>query len=253
MFGFSKLRSVAVVATALFVVACGDAPGDTGNGLPDVATDSISGLFDGQIGDDATVGTDTTAAGDATTGADGAVVTDAAGDAGTAADSVANDAVVADAAVDDGISADTTGVDTSGTDTTEADTTEADTTVADTTGVDTSGTDTAGAGDATGDAADASACPGGTACACEKNEDCDSKDCRPPAGGGAKVCQPPCVKTTPPDEICDGLDNDCDGNIDDKGCDDANLCTKDMCELGTDGKYACATSPDKENENCEWE
>ena len=251
MVGFSRLRSLAAVATALMVVACGEAPGDSGNGLPDVATDSSSGLFDGLIGDDTTVGTDTTITGDATTGADGAVLTDAAGDAGTTADASAEDSVAADAASADAAGTDTTSADTTGTDATGADTTGADTTGADTTGADTTATDATASGDATADAADASACPGGTACACEKNEDCDSKDCRPPAGGGAKVCQPPCQKTTPPDEICDGLDNDCDGNVDDKGCDDANLCTKDACELGTDGKYACATSADKENENCD--
>jgi hypothetical protein len=40
-------------------------------------------------------------------------------------------------------------------------------------------------------------------------------------------------------EVCDGLDNNCDGDIDEDTCDDGNDCTMDQC-LGTDG---CASDP----------
>ncbi len=40
----------------------------------------------------------------------------------------------------------------------------------------------------------------------------------------------PCDAATPAAEICNGLDDDCDGAIDDVGCDDGNACTDDLCD-----------------------
>ena len=40
-------------------------------------------------------------------------------------------------------------------------------------------------------------------------------------------------------EVCDGLDNDCDGDIDEDTCDDGNECTEDQC-MGADG---CLNEP----------
>lgn len=67
-----------------------------------------------------------------------------------------------------------------------------------------------------------------------------------------------CIATNPPTEVCDGIDNDCDGAVDEDGCtdgdactagdscvaakckpgsplacDDANECTNDTCDAGT--------------------
>ncbi len=39
-----------------------------------------------------------------------------------------------------------------------------------------------------------------------------------------------CVPTVPPQEECDGIDNDCNGQTDEFVCNDANLCTADSCE-----------------------
>ncbi|MCO4762715.1 MAG: hypothetical protein KC502_14475 [Myxococcales bacterium] len=50
----------------------------------------------------------------------------------------------------------------------------------------------------------------------------------------------PCVPTTPPKEVCDGLDNDCDGQTDNgaKICDDNNPCTTNVCSKIA-GKSGC--------------
>ena len=50
---------------------------------------------------------------------------------------------------------------------------------------------------------------------------------------GQRVCTEtglsPCDALEPSLEECDGLDNDCDGDIDEDTCDDGNPCTKDGC------------------------
>jgi hypothetical protein len=50
-------------------------------------------------------------------------------------------------------------------------------------------------------------------------------------GGGLTAC----VSSAPGDEICDGKDNDCDGQTDEATCDDKNPCTDDVCG----GKEGC--------------
>ena len=43
-----------------------------------------------------------------------------------------------------------------------------------------------------------------------------------------------CDATTAAAEVCDGADNDCDGDVDEETCDDGNACTEDTC-LGPAG------------------
>ncbi len=56
--------------------------------------------------------------------------------------------------------------------------------------------------------------------------------------GGQRACSEaglaPCNAQTPAAEICNGLDDDCDGEVDGALCDDGNDCTMDTCdpELG---------------------
>ena len=40
-------------------------------------------------------------------------------------------------------------------------------------------------------------------------------------------------------ELCDGLDNNCDGQTDEAACDDGNDCTGDACQPAAGGKFAC--------------
>lgn len=50
---------------------------------------------------------------------------------------------------------------------------------------------------------------------------------------GVRTCEAeglsPCSAATPAPEICNGVDDDCDGQVDEVDCDDENPCTKDSC------------------------
>ena len=48
-----------------------------------------------------------------------------------------------------------------------------------------------------------------------------------------------CDAEVPGEDVCDGLDNDCDGETDEDTCDDDNPCTEDVC----DGAGGCGYSP----------
>ena len=49
-----------------------------------------------------------------------------------------------------------------------------------------------------------------------------------------------CIPTTPPTEVCDFADNDCNGKTDEATCDDKNVCTVDLC------KAVSATAADQD-------
>lgn len=64
----------------------------------------------------------------------------------------------------------------------------------------------------------------------------------------ATGCEAQCVPTTPTDEICDGLDNDCDGRVDNPSATGANGCTdyfrdEDHDTFGVDNDTECWCRP----------
>ena len=65
-------------------------------------------------------------------------------------------------------------------------------------------------------------CPGKRTCLADGKQGA-------PVGGGLSACDA-ADKTT---EICDGTDNDCDGDVDEASCDDDNPCTADECSKDT--------------------
>ncbi len=60
---------------------------------------------------------------------------------------------------------------------------------------------------------------------------------------GKRVCAADglsaCDVGPPSDEVCDGVDNDCDGETDEGLCDDLEVCTQDLC----DGQVGCVFEP----------
>ncbi len=105
-----------------------------------------------------------------------------------------------------------------------------DTVVADTVGTDTVGTDAADTADAA-DAAD-------TEDAADSADAADAADAADVADvADSADAKPTCVPTG--NELCNGQDDDCDGETDEAGGDDAEPCTKDTC-LGVAG---CAFEP----------
>ncbi|HAN31891.1 MAG TPA: hypothetical protein DCQ06_09870, partial [Myxococcales bacterium] len=108
-------------------------------------------------------------------------------------------------------------------------------------------------------------CEGDLGCPCKSDEQCKSgycKDglCADPCGGPCpegQVCKnvgedgdkqficvedpslPNCVTETG-GEICDGKDNDCDGQTDELSCDDDNACTLDTCDPSAQESDKCS-------------
>jgi hypothetical protein len=60
---------------------------------------------------------------------------------------------------------------------------------------------------------------------------------------GARVCAPdglqPCNAPVPSEETCNGVDDDCDGMVDEATCDDGNSCSDDTCA----GEGGCVNTP----------
>lgn len=74
---------------------------------------------------------------------------------------------------------------------------------------------------------------------------------------GTEACQGGlgyvCDAITPSYEVCDGLDNDCDGVIDNNICYDGNPCTRDICVLGGEPgecNYAPNVGPCDDGDAC---
>jgi hypothetical protein len=80
---------------------------------------------------------------------------------------------------------------------------------------------------------------GGGACTCSPAaiQQAASTTCYNSSNGnkceGTRTCKPngltDCISAAQGDEICDGKDNDCDGQTDESTCDDKNDCTTDKC------------------------
>ena len=63
--------------------------------------------------------------------------------------------------------------------------------------------------------------------------------------------KPQCDAPTPKPEVCNGLDDDCDGQTDTdvEACDDGNACTKDLCNNSGGCKYEPVNGPKCEDGN----
>jgi len=90
----------------------------------------------------------------------------------------------------------------------------------------------------------------------EQGDECDNDDDNDGAVDGSD-CEPLKGNVYPfAPEICDGVDNDCDGIPDEGSCDDDNLCTDDTCDpaLGCQNTFnstPCSDgNPCTENDHC---
>lgn len=64
--------------------------------------------------------------------------------------------------------------------------------------------------------------------------------------GGAETC----TAKTPAQETCNGADDDCDGQTDEAGCDDANACTMDSCVVGLGCQHTATAAPCDDGDPC---
>jgi hypothetical protein len=112
--------------------------------------------------------------------------------------------------------------------------------------------------------------PGASFCACSSNNDCDSGFCTP--GPTGPVCTQGCANADcpadwwcenvaggdgffacvwhciPQAETCNGVDDDCDGIVDNiASCDDKDVCTSDICVVGSS---SCTHKPAADGTLC---
>ncbi len=67
----------------------------------------------------------------------------------------------------------------------------------------------------------------------------------------SKDCEPTLEYVYPfAPELCDGVDNDCDGSTDEKACDDGNICTDDVCNPVTGCEYLNNDEPCTDGNPC---
>ena len=72
---------------------------------------------------------------------------------------------------------------------------------------------------------------------------------------GLRVCSEnglgDCNAALPEEEICDGVDNDCNGKVDDVSCDDGDACTSDLCDPASGCVHNVLTGTDcNDNDVC---
>lgn len=76
----------------------------------------------------------------------------------------------------------------------------------------------------------ASAAKLSTTCFAKQNDGATCSGARSCSANGLSAC----IAKPPTAEVCDGVDNDCDGDTDEGSCDDDNVCTSAVC-AGADG------------------
>jgi hypothetical protein len=86
-------------------------------------------------------------------------------------------------------------------------------------------------------------CPGSLGCPCSGANPCQTGVC-------AGTCVDPCSLAAKLPEICNGLDDDCDGLTDNNTCDDGNPCTADACGGKSGCNHNFNTSPCDDGNAC---